>query len=97
GDGGGGRSGGALDARRPGVLRVSRAAAPELAEVLQVVERDGRSPEDLVVGVDGLHAGQVQERVEEGGRVSRREYEAIPIRPDRIVGVEVQEPLPQAV
>ena len=38
---------------------------------LQVVERDGRPAEHLVVGVDRLHAGQVQQRPEQRRGVAR--------------------------
>jgi hypothetical protein len=40
---------------------VARAAGVELAEGLQVVERDGRAAEDLVVRVDRLDAAQVEQ------------------------------------
>src|SRR4029077_3706952 len=87
----------ALDARGPAVLRVSGASAAELTERLQVVDRDGRTAEDLVLGIARLHAGEVEERVEQGGGMSRRQDEAVAVRPDRIVRIEAQEALPQAV
>ena len=91
------RTGRRLDARRPAVLRVARAARVDLAEALDVVERDGQLAEPLVGRVDGLHAGEVQQRVEQRRRVADREHEAIAARPDRVVRVEAQELLPQRV
>ena len=53
--------------------------------------------EPLVLRVDRLHAGQVQHRVEQHRRVAHRQHEAIAVRPDRIVGIEAQELLPETV
>jgi hypothetical protein len=86
-----------LDAARPAVLRVAGALRAELAEALQVVERDGRFPEDLVLGVDRAHTGEEEERPEEGGGVTGREHEAVSVRPDRVGRVEVEEALPERV
>ena len=91
------RARGRLDTARPAVLRVAGALRAELAEALQVVERDGRLAEDLVVGVDRAHAGQVEERPEEGGGVARGEHEPVAVRPDRVGGIEAQEALPERV
>ncbi len=73
-----------LDAARPAVLRMTGALRAELAEALQVVEGDGGLAEDLVLGVDRAHAGQVEQRPEEGGGVARREHEPVAVRPDRV-------------
>jgi hypothetical protein len=45
------RAGRRLDARRPAVLRVARAARVDLAEALDVLERDGQLAEPLVGGL----------------------------------------------
>ena len=91
------RAGRRLDAARPAVLGVAGALRPELAEALEVVERDGRLAEDLVLGVDRFDAGEIQQRPQQRGRVSRREHEAVPVRPDRVGRVEAQKSLPERV
>src|SRR5262249_7499877 len=63
-DAGAERTGRRLDARGPAVLRMARALAVELAEALDVVELHRQLAEALVLGVDGLDAGQVQQRVD---------------------------------
>ncbi len=91
------RAGGRLDAARPAVLGMSRALGAELPKALEVVERDGRLAEDLVLGVDGTDAGQEQQRPQQRRRVPGREHEPVAVRPDRVGRVEAQEPLPQRV
>src|SRR3954454_23410968 len=66
------RPGGGLDAGRVAVLGVAGAGGPELAEVLDVVERDAVP-------------GEVQDRVEEHRRVARREDEAVAGGPVRVL------------
>ena len=75
----------------PAALRV------ELAEVLDVVELHRQLAERLVVGVDRLHAREVQQRVEQHRGVARGQHEAVAVGPDRVLGVEAQEPLPELV
>ena len=91
------RPGRRLDARRPAVLRMPRAARVDLAEALDVLERDRQLAEPLVRGVDRLHAGEVQQRVEQRRGVADREHEAVAAGPDRVVRVEAQEVLPERV
>ena len=91
------RARGRLDAARPAVLGMSRALRAELAEALQVVERDGRLAEDLVLGIDGSHAREMQQRPEKSRGVPRRQHEAVAVRPDRVGRVEAQEALPERV
>ena len=74
-----------------GALRV------ELTERLEVVERHRGLPEDLVVGIDGAHAREVEQRPEQRRRVAFGEHEAVAVRPDRVLRVEAHEPLPQGV
>ena len=52
------RTGRRLDARHPVILRMARRLAVELAEVADVVERDRRLAEALVLRVHGLGARQ---------------------------------------
>ena len=86
-----------LDAGGPVVLGMSRAFAVELAEAADVVERHGRRPERLVLGVHRLHPGQVEQRVEQHRGVPHREDEAVAVRPDRVVRVEAHVPLPERI
>ena len=51
----------------------------------------------LVVGVDGAHVGEVEQRVEQHRGVPGREHEAVAVGPDRVGGVEAQEALPERV
>ena len=51
----------------------------------------------LVLRIHGLDAGEVQQAVEQHRRVPGREHEPIAVRPDRVLRVEAQEALPQAV
>ena len=51
----------------------------------------------LVVRVDRLDPGQVQQRVEQRGGVPGREHEPVAVGPHRQLGVEPQEPRPQRV
>ena len=59
------RAGGALDACSPAVFRMSRGLGVQLAELLQVFQRDGQLAEDFILRIDRFHAGQVQHRVEQ--------------------------------
>ena len=88
---------GRLHARRPAVLGMACRLRVELAERLDVVEGHRLSPEDLVVGIDGLHPGQIEQGVEEHRRVAGREHEAVAVGPDRVLGIEAQEALPEGV
>ena len=91
------RARGRLDAARPAVLGVARALRAELPEPLEVVERNRGLTEDLVLGVDGPDAGEMQQRPEESGGVPRRQHEAVAVRPDRIGRIEAEEALPERV
>ncbi len=91
------RPGRGLDPRGPVVFRMAGAFAVELAEALQVVERHRRGAEPLVIGVDRLDPGQVQHRIEQGRGMARGQHKAVAVGPDRIVGIEAEEFLPQRV
>ncbi len=96
-DAGAQRASSRLDPRGPPVLGMSRALRVELAEPLQVVERDRELAEGLVGGIDCLDGAQVEEGVEERRGVTHRVHVAVPVRPDRVVRIEAQEPLPERV
>ena len=91
------RARGALDAGSPAVLRMAGALGIELAELLQVLQRNGELAEHLVLGIDRLDSSQVQRRVEQGRCMAGGQHEAIAIAPDRMVGIEPQELLPHRV
>ncbi len=86
-----------LDTRGQVVFRMTRTLAVELAKALQIIERDRRCPEPLVLFVYGCDAGHVQHRIEQGRGVAGGQHETVAVRPDRILGIETQEFLPQRV
>jgi hypothetical protein len=74
------------------VLRMARAAAIQLAEVADIVQRHGRLGGGPPLVVELLHAAQVQHRVEQHRGVTAGEDEAVAARPAGIVGI-VPQPL----
>ena len=82
------RTGGGLDARNPVVLGVARGLAVELAETADVVERNRRLPQPLVVGVHRLCAGEMEHGPEQHRGVAVGEHEAIAVGPDRVLRIE---------
>ena len=91
------RPGCRLDARGHMIFRVPRAFAADLAETLDVVERDRRLAGTLVFGVNRLDAGEMQHRIEQHRGVPIGQHETIAVRPDRIVRIKPQEMLPQRI
>ena len=81
----------------PVVLGMPGRLAAELAEAADVVERDRRLAQPLVVGVHGPRPGQVQHRPEQHRGVAVREHEAIAVGPDRILRVEAHHAVPERV
>src|SRR5262249_5729365 len=73
------RPGGTLHAAGPAVLRVAGAAAAQLAEALDRLQRHRRLAQRLVVLADRPHAGQVQERVQQHRGVAGRQDEAVAV------------------
>jgi hypothetical protein len=71
--------------------------AVELAEALDGVERHRRLAERLVLRIDRLDASEVQERVEQHRGMPDRQHEAVAVRPDRLLGIEAKEALPETV
>ena len=71
------RAGGDLDADRAGALGVAGRDGAPLAELPEVVERDGE-------------AGLVQERVEQGGAVAAGEDEAVAVVPLRVAAGDAE-------
>ena len=64
---------------------------------LQVVERDRGRAHGLVVRVDRLDPGQVQQRVEQRRGVPGGQHEPVAVGPHRQLRVEPQEPRPERV
>ncbi len=84
--------GGGLHARGHPVLGVPGAGAVELPEALDVVERH-RGAASAV----RLHAGQMQQGIEQHRSVPAGQHEPVAIGPLRIVRVEAEKVLPQRV
>ena len=78
------RPGRDLDARRDVNLGVAGRLAAELAEVLEIVERES-------------HAGQIDERIEQHRAVAGAQDETIAVGPMRVGRVEAQMPAPERV
>ncbi len=76
------RAGGGLHARGDADLGVARRLAVQLAEVLQLLQRQ-------------VVAGQVQQRIEQHRGVAVGQHEAVAIEPVRIGRVVLQVPVPQ--
>ena len=91
------RAGGRFDARDPVIFRMPRRLAVELAEVADVVERDRRLAQPLVIGVHRLRLRQMQHRPEQHRGVAVGQHETIAVGPDRILGVEAHDPVPDRV
>src|ERR1700733_2957807 len=79
------------------VLRVTRTLAADLSEPLDVVEGNRELAETFILRVDRLDASEMQQCIKQHRGVAVRKHEAIAIRPDRIIGVEAKEMLPQRI
>ena len=76
------RAGGRLDARRDAVFRVARRLRVQLAEVLQLFDRQ-------------VVAGQVQQRVQQHRAMAVRQHEAVAVCPVRVRRVVLQMARPE--
>ena len=72
------------------MLGMARAAAVQLAELLDLVERHGQLAGRLALGVELLDAGQVQRGVEQHRGMAARQHEAIAAGPQRMLGIVAQ-------
>ena len=91
------RAGGRLDAGHHAVFGMPGRLAAELTEVADVIERDRRLAQPLVVGIHGPRPGQVEHRPEQHRGVAVREHEAVAARPDRVLRVEAHDAIPERV
>ena len=89
------RPGRGLDPGHEVVLGMPWRVAAELAEAPDVVQRDRGLADRLVVGVDGLNAGEMEHRPEQHRGVTVGEHEAIAVRPDRVLRIEPHHAVPQ--
>jgi len=80
------RAGRHLDPRRFAVFRMPGAGAAQLAEIADVVQRDGRLVQDLAV-FDFPNAGQVQHRVQQHGSVAAGQNKSVSGRPPGVFRV----------
>src|ERR1700687_1502370 len=79
------------------VFRVAGSLAVELAEVADIVERDGGLAQRFIVGIDGLDAAEMEGGPEQHGGMAVRQYETIAIRPDRVLGIEAEHAIPDRI
>mmetsp|Transcript_4845 Transcript_4845/g.13199 ORF Transcript_4845/g.13199 Transcript_4845/m.13199 type:complete len:240 (-) Transcript_4845:7-726(-) len=92
------RPGGGLHAGSPPVLGVAWTSRLMLPEQLQV-----RQPDGFLLGIatavreDVPHAGQVDQAVDEGGRVAAGQHEAVAVHPPRIDRVVAHAARPDGV
>ena len=91
------RPGRSLHAAGPSVLGVPGALGAELAERLEVVERDRGPAEHLIVRIDRPHGREMQERPQQRRHVTFGQDETVPVGPDRVAGIKAQVPLPERV
>ena len=79
------------------IFGMARRLAAHLPERLDVVQGDRRGAKLLVLLVHRLDLGQVQHRPQQHRSVAVRQDEAVAVRPDRVLGVEIHDPVPQRV
>src|SRR3984957_7106914 len=79
------------------VLRVTRTLTADLPEPLDVVEGNRELAETFILRVDRLDASEMQQCIKKHRGVAVRKHEAIAIGPDRIIGIEAKEMLPQRI
>src|SRR5262249_183350 len=79
------------------VLRVTWGFAVELPKTADIVERDRRLPQCFVVGIHSLNACKVERRPEQHRGMAVRKYEAVAIKPDRVLGMEFEDSIPYRI
>ena len=91
------RAGRRLDPGGQVIFGMAGTFAADLPKPLDIVERDRGLIETLVFGIDGFHAAEMQQRVEQHRGMAIGKHEAIAIGPDRIIGIEAQKILPERI
>src|SRR5262252_4094248 len=66
---------GCLNTRGPAIFGMARAAAVELAKTLDIVERNARLADRLVLGIYCFNPGQVQQAIEQRRSMPHRQDE----------------------
>src|SRR5215813_5592334 len=79
------------------IFGVPRGFAVELAEMTNVVKRNRWMTEAFVFSVDRLCAGKMEHGPEQHRGVAVREHETVPVRPDRVLGIEAHDAIPECV
>src|SRR5580698_6535161 len=62
-----------------------------------IIERNRRLSQCLIVSIDCLRVGEMEHRPEQHRGVAVREYEAIAVGPDRILGIKAHDAVPECV
>lgn len=86
-----------FNAGSPAILRVAGTLAVKLAKSLDVLQGYRQLPQLLVFGVHRLDLAQVQQRIQQHRSMANGEDKAIAIGPNRVIGIEPQKSLPEAV
>src|ERR1043166_4145412 len=79
------------------IFRVPRGFAVELAEMTNVIKRNRWMTEAFVFSVDRLGAGKMEHGPEQHRGVAVREHEAVAVGPDRVLGIEAHDAIPDRV
>src|SRR5215510_16415697 len=76
---------------------MARSLTPESPKPFDMVKGNRKLAESFVFGIDSLDTCQVQHGIEQHRSMPVGQDEAVPIRPNRVVRVEPQKPLPECV
>src|SRR4029453_12766945 len=79
------------------VLGMSGCSALELAKVADVFGGDRRITQSLVIGIHRLRASEMKHGPEQHRGVAVREHETVPVGPDRVLGIEAHDTIPDRV
>src|SRR6202521_2131477 len=90
-------SGGGLDTRGQAVFGMPRGLAADLPEILDLIERQGKSRKNFALRTYFAYSHQLQQGIQQNGGVPIGEHETVAVRPDRIFWVIAQKLLPQTV
>ncbi len=91
------RAAGRLHTGHQAVFGMPGRLAAKLTEPADVVERDRRIAQPLVLGIHGPRPGEVEQRPEQHRGVAVREHEAVAVGPDRVMRVEAHDAIPEGV
>src|SRR5215831_4954030 len=79
------------------ILGMPGCFALELAEMANIVERNRWMAHHFIVGVHRLCLGKMEHRPEQHRGMAVREHESIAVGPDRVLGIEAHDPVPDRV